>query len=141
MTETFDLQRFVDAQDPVYETVRQEMRDGRKRTHWMWFMFPQIAGLGFSAMSQRYALRSQDEARAFLEHPILGKRLLELTSLVMQVDGKSAHEIFGSPDDMKFHSCLTLFAEAVADNKLFEAALEKYFNGMPDVQTLHRLRA
>ena len=135
----FDLQRFVDAQAPVYERVRAELKSGRKQSHWMWFIFPQIAGLGHSAMAQRYAISSLREAEAYLKHPVLGARLRESTRLVLQVDGKSANEILGSPDDMKFHSCLTLFARAAPDEELFNAALDKYFEGRDDSLTLARL--
>jgi uncharacterized protein (DUF1810 family) len=135
----FDLQRFVDAQAPVYERVRAELRNGRKQSHWMWFIFPQIAGLGHSAMAQRYAISSLGEAEAYLEHPILGARLCECTNLIAQVEGKSAYQILSSPDDMKFHSCLTLFAQAAPEEPLFRAALDKYFDGAEDPQTLARL--
>jgi uncharacterized protein (DUF1810 family) len=135
----FDLQRFIVAQDRVIETVREELARGRKQSHWMWFFFPQIAGLGFSAMSQNYAISSLDEARAYLAHPILGERLRELTEIVLQAEGKSAHVIFGSPDDMKFRSCLTLFAEA-SHEEVFLRALDKFFEGTLDAATLGILR-
>jgi uncharacterized protein (DUF1810 family) len=135
----FDLQRFVAAQAPVYERVRAELKNGRKHSHWMWFIFPQIAGLGHSAMAQRYAISSLGEAEAYLKHPVLGARLRECTRLVLQVDGRSANEILGSPDDMKFHSCLTLFARAAPDEELFNAALDKYFDGRDDALTITRL--
>src|SRR5689334_1912049 len=125
----YNLQRFVDAQARVYDAVRAELEQGRKRSHWMWFIFPQIAGLGHSAMSMRYAISSLAEAEAYLKHPALGPRLRECTRLVMLVEGRSAREILGSPDDMKFHSCLTLFAKAAPDDSLFRDALEKYFDG------------
>src|SRR5918996_1049516 len=121
MNDPYRLSRFIEAQEPVYETVLRELEHGRKESHWMWFIFPQIAGLGHSAMAQRYAISSLDEAKAYLSHPILGPRLRECTRLVVQVDGKSAYEILGSPDDMKFHSCLTLFARAAPDEVLFNA--------------------
>ena len=135
----FDLQRFVDAQAAVYERVRAELKNGRKQSHWMWFIFPQFAGLGRSAMAQRYAISSLDEAKAYLAHPTLGPRLRECTRLVVRVDGKSAYEILGSPDDMKFRSCMTLFARAAPEEALFRTALEKYFDGVEDSQTLTRL--
>jgi uncharacterized protein (DUF1810 family) len=134
----FDLQRFVAAQEPVMDRVRNELRQGRKTSHWMWFVFPQIAGLGASAMSQRYAIASLDEARAYQKHPVLGPRLVECVNLVLAVEGRSAHQIFGSPDDLKFRSCLTLFAE-LGQNDMFRRALEKYFAGKPDQATLDRL--
>ena len=136
----FDLQRFVDAQEPVYERVRTELKNGRKRSHWMWFIFPQITGLGHSAMAQRYAISSLSEAKGYLAHPILGPRLRECTRLVVQVDGKSAYDILGSPDDMKFHSCTTLFARAAPQEQIFLDALEKYFGGAEDQATVARLR-
>lgn len=135
----FDLHRFVVAQQPVIDTVRNELRRGRKASHWMWFVFPQIEGLARSAMSQHYAIRSLDEARAYLDHPVLGARLVECVRLVIAVEGRSAHAIFGSPDDLKLHSCLTLFAE-VAEHDVFDRALAKYFDGRPDQATLDLLR-
>jgi uncharacterized protein (DUF1810 family) len=131
----FNLQRFTDAQTPVIAAVLAELRQGRKASHWMWFIFPQVAGLGFSAMSQKYAIGSADEAKAYLAHPVLGDRLRECVELVVEVEGGSAGEIFGAPDDMKFHSCLTLFAETSGE-ELFLRALDKYFDGSPDQATL-----
>jgi uncharacterized protein (DUF1810 family) len=139
MTDRFDLDHFVQAQEPVEAQVRQELSAGRKRSHWMWFVFPQLAGLGHSAMARRYAIASLDEARAYLEHPLLGPRLTGLTELVNRVEGRSVHEIFGSPDDLKFHSSMTLFALARPDMPVFRAALEKYFGGVLDKGTLDRL--
>jgi uncharacterized protein (DUF1810 family) len=136
--DAFDLDRFVTAQEPVIGRVRDELRRGRKTSHWMWFVFPQIAGLGTSAMSQRFAIRSLDEARAYLAHPVLGPRLVQCVRLLLDVEGKSAHEILGSPDDMKFHSSLTLFAEVATDD-IFQRALEKYFAGTEDAATLDLL--
>jgi uncharacterized protein (DUF1810 family) len=135
----YDLKRFTEAQDRVYDEVRAELKSGRKRTHWMWFIFPQIAGLGHSAMAQRYAISSAREAVAYLNHPILGPRLRECTRLVTLVAGRSAREILGQPDDMKFHSCLTLFAHAAPDDRIFRDALEKYFGGEFDRLTVERL--
>ena len=135
----YDLQRFVDAQNSVYGRVCAELRNGRKQSHWMWFIFPQIAGLGRSAMAQRYAISSLDEAKAYLNHPILGSRLRECTRLVLTVEGRSAYEILGSPDDMKFHSCLTLFAQAAPEDPIFRDALAKYFAGAEDSLTLAKL--
>lgn len=136
----FDLQRFVDAQAPVISRVRSELMAGRKQSHWMWFVFPQIAGLGHSAMAERYAISSLAEARAYLAHPILGTRLLECTALVIAIEGKSAHAIFGSPDDLKFRSYMSLFAAARPDQSAFAAALEKYFAGAPDAATSALIR-
>jgi uncharacterized protein (DUF1810 family) len=135
----YDLQRFVDAQDRVYDRVRAELSNGRKQTHWMWFIFPQIAGLGHSAMAQRYAISSLQEAQAYLDHAILGPRLRECTHLVTSIEGRSAREILGPPDDMKFRSCLTLFAQAAPDEQIFRDALDKYFDGAFDRATVERL--
>lgn len=138
-SDPFDLQRFVDEQDRVYDDVRAELRSGRKRTHWMWFVFPQIAGLGHSPMAQRYAISSLREAQAYLSHPILGLRLRECAQLVTRVEGRSARDILGPPDDMKFRSCLTLFAHATEDNQIFRDALQKYFGGEEDPLTVAML--
>jgi uncharacterized protein (DUF1810 family) len=132
----FNLERFVAAQDPIYHRVIGELRHGLKQSHWMWFVFPQITGLGHSAMAERYAISSLDEARAYLAHRILGPRLLECTQAVLDIDGKSAHAIFGSPDDVKFHSSMTLFARASNDATPFRAALDKYFDSKEDAGTL-----
>lgn len=139
MSDPYDLQRFVDAQDPVYDKVRAELRDGSKRSHWMWFIFPQIMGLGASPLARRFAISSLSEATAFLEHPILGPRLAECTRLVNLVEGRPIEQIFGSPDDLKFRSSMTLFAHATAENQVFVDALQKYFKGEFDPATLSRL--
>ena len=131
VTDPHDLERFVQAQASNYDDAITELRAGKKRTHWMWYIFPQLEGLGKSAMAQRYSIKSEAEARAYLEHPILGPRLLECTSAVVNTTGKSAHDIFGSPDDLKLHSSATLFAR-VSDNPLFHQILDKYFDGKPD---------
>ena len=123
---SFDLGRFVDAQDLILEQVRRELRDGRKRSHWMWFVFPQLNGLGHSAMARRYALASVEEAVAYLKHSILKPRLIECTGLVNNVDGRSISDIFGNPDDLKFHSCMTLFSSVPNAPSVFEDALAKY---------------
>ncbi len=136
----FDLRRFVEAQAPVWPHVLSELRAGRKQSHWMWFVFPQIAGLGHSTMAQHFAIASRAEARAYLDHAVLGPRLLEVTRLVLSVEGRSAHEVFGSPDDLKFRSSMTLF-DAVSPNDIFAAALRKYFNGARDAATLVKLVA
>ncbi|MFH0302184.1 DUF1810 domain-containing protein [Bradyrhizobium sp. 31Argb] len=138
MSDRFDLARFVDAQAPVYRQVVAELSRGRKQSHWMWFIFPQLAGLGFSAMAQRFAIASRDEAIAYLKHEILGPRLLECTRLVNAVDGKTIREILGSPDDLKFRSSMTLFA-AVSAVPEFPAALKKYYGGEADPRTLELL--
>lgn len=136
----FELERFAEAQANVIARVKDELRAGRKQSHWMWFIFPQLAGLGFSPMAQRYAISSLAEARAYLAHPLLGARLRECTELVLAIHGKTAHAIFGSPDDLKFRSCLSLFAEAAPDEIVFNIALAKYFAGAKDPRTLALLR-
>ena len=136
MSDPFDLQRFVDAQAGVHETALAELKAGRKRTHWMWFVFPQVAGLGSSSMAHAYAVSGLEEARAYLAHPILGPRLLACTAAVNAVTGRSAHDIFGSPDDLKFRSSMTLFARAAPDEPAFRKALAKYYGGREDPQTL-----
>lgn len=141
MSDRFDLNRFVAAQDPVYEQVREELAAGRKRTHWMWFVFPQIAGLGYSPMAQRYAISGLEEARAYLAHPVLGPRLLECTKLVLGHAGRSANAIFGSPDDMKLRSCMTLFAAAHRDAGVFQRVIDAFYDGKGDESTLERLEA
>lgn len=139
MSDPYTLQRFVDAQEPVYDTVRAELRSGSKRTHWIWFIFPQIAGLGRSDMAQRFAISSLDEAKAYLAHPVLGPRLRECARLVADIDGKAIDRIFWHPDDMKFCSSMTLFAQASPDNAVFVECLDKYFDGRSDEATLARL--
>lgn len=134
-----NLQRFIEAQAPIYEQVLAELRAGRKRSHWIWFIFPQIAGLGHSPTAQHYAIRSLDEARAYIEDPVLGPRLRECTGIVNQIEGRTIYEILGPPDDLKFRSSMTLFSKATNDNQVFAAALTKYFDGKPDAQTLQRL--
>lgn len=139
MPDAFDLDRFVQAQDPVLAQVRRELGEGRKRTHWMWFVFPQLEGLGRSAAARRYAIGSLAEARAYLQHPVLGPRLVECVELVNKVEGRSVHEIFGGPDDLKFHSSMTLFASARPGASVFREALDKHFGGAPDPLTADRL--
>lgn len=136
MSDPFDLQRFVDAQEGVMDSVLTELRAGRKRSHWMWFVFPQLRGLGRSEMAQRYAIASLDEARAYLAQPLLGARLRECSELAWKVQGHSAHEIFGAPDDQKFWSSMTLFAKADPSVAIFEECLRKYFGGRSDPGTL-----
>jgi len=130
------LADFVAAQDRVYDQVRRELAAGCKQSHWMWFVFPQLAGLGHSAMSRRFALASREEARRYWEHPVLGPRLRECTRLVLDCGTSDAHAIFGSPDDLKFRSCMTLFARAVPEEPLFQAALDRFFGGQADRRTL-----
>jgi uncharacterized protein (DUF1810 family) len=135
----FRLQRFVIAQDPVLKRVLSELESGMKLGHWMWFIFPQIRGLGRSTTSIEYAISCREEAQAYLQHPVLGPRLKECTRLVLQVEGRSANNIFGSPDDMKFRSSMTLFADVSESGDIFKQALQKYFNGVPDPLTIERL--
>jgi uncharacterized protein (DUF1810 family) len=135
----FDLDRFVRAQAGIYESVLAELKNGRKRTHWMWFIFPQVDGLGFSAMSKRYAIKSMEEAHQYLQHPVLGSRLLECTQALLEVEGRSVTDIFGYPDDLKLKSCMTLFMQAAQPGSVFGGVLEKYFHGKQDKQTLQIL--
>ena len=135
----YDLQRFVDAQNGVFEQACSELRQGRKRGHWMWFIFPQIQGLGHSPLASRFAISSREEAEAYLKHPLLGSRLREITGIVTLVEGPSIEEIFGYPDDLKFRSCMTLFSHATPENQIFKDALQKYFGGKSDGLTLERL--
>lgn len=128
--------RFLDAQDPVYAEVCAELRAGAKTTHWMWFIFPQLKALGRSSTAKYYGLESLDEARAYAAHPVLGARLRECAGLVLAHRGLSAHQIFRSPDDLKFRSSMTLFARAAPDEPCFEAALAQYYGGEPDAATL-----
>jgi uncharacterized protein (DUF1810 family) len=137
-SDPFHLERFILAQERVYPRVLSELAAGEKMSHWMWFIFPQIQGLGRSPISIEYAISSRDEARAYLQHPVLGPRLKECTGLVLRVEGRSAFEIFDTPDDIKFRSCMTLFAQ-VSNDDIFQRALDKYFHGVPDRLTLNRL--
>jgi len=133
----FDLERFVTAQEPVFAAVLEELRIGQKRSHWMWFVFPQLRGLGHSSMAQFYGIGSLAEARAYLAHTLLGSRLHLCTRTVLAVDGRSLHAIFGAPDDAKFCSCMTLFSRAAApDEHVFEQALDRYCDGQADRRTL-----
>ncbi|KAA0688196.1 DUF1810 domain-containing protein [Azospirillum brasilense] len=141
MDDPFDLQRFVNAQEPVFATVLEELQCGRKQSHWMWFIFPQLRGLGRSATAEFYSIDSLNEARAYLAHPTLGPRLEKATRAVLAVQGRTLHEIFGSPDDMKFHSSMTLFAFAAGEAAtLYQEALTRYSNGRMDEATLALLR-
>ena len=135
----YDLQRFIEAQNSCFERVCGELREGRKQSHWMWFIFPQLQGLGRSPMAIRYAISSKQEAQAYLDHSILGPRLRHCTELVLSVEGRSIQHILGTPDDLKFRSSMTLFMTAASENTLFKAALEKYFAGEPDRLTIQRL--
>jgi uncharacterized protein (DUF1810 family) len=135
-----NLDRFVTAQNPVFDRVLEELAAGRKRTHWMWFVFPQLAGLGRSDMARFYAIADLDEAQRYLAHPVLGPRLVRCTELVVAVEGRTAHEIFGSPDDLKFRSSMTLFMQPKDAPAIFAAALDKYFAAEPDQVTLALIR-
>jgi uncharacterized protein (DUF1810 family) len=137
----FDLRRFADAQDRVYDTVLAELRAGAKRSHWIWFVFPQLRGLGHSATAARYGISSLDEARAYVAHPVLGPRLRECARLVAQIDGRSIEEVVGRPDNLKLRSSMTLFAHAAEDNDDFVAVLDKFYNGIEDPATIEKLAA
>jgi len=138
-SDSYNLERFVIAQDSIYRRVLSELQAGTKMGHWMWFIFPQVRGLGRSPTSIEYAISSRDEAQAYLQHPVLGHRLKECTQLVLNVNGRSATNIFGTPDDIKFRSSMTLFAQVSRDDDIFHRALQKYFEGVPDRLTLDRL--
>ena len=131
-----DLSRFLKAQDYDYDNALREIRSGRKRSHWMWYIFPQVQGLGFSSTAQYYAIRNLEEAKDYLAHPILGARLREISAALLELDGLSAHEIFGYPDDLKLRSCMTLFRLADLDDSLFQEVLDKYYDGEPDSRTV-----
>jgi uncharacterized protein (DUF1810 family) len=138
-TDPHHLQRFVDAQSSEYEQVCAELRGGHKRTHWIWFIFPQLKGLGRSETASYYGIASRQEAEAYLAHPLLGPRLRECTRLVNMVEGRSVDQIFGYPDNLKFRSSMTLFASTGSDNQIFKDALQKYFAGQPDQRTIELL--
>lgn len=137
--DTFDLSRFIDAQDRAYDLALVELKNGQKRTHWMWYIFPQVDGLGYSATSKYYAIKSLEEARQYLNHPVLGQRLLECAEAVFAVESRSASEIFGYPDDLKLKSSMTLFAYIAVPGCVFSRVLDKYFNGEQDTLTLQIL--
>jgi uncharacterized protein (DUF1810 family) len=139
-SDPYDLDRFVRAQAADYDQALSELREGKKRSHWMWYIFPQMEGLGLSPMSRQYAIKSADEARAYLDHPILGPRLQECATVVYDIDGRSAFDIFGAPDDMKLRSSATLFA-SVSGGGVFEQIIQKYFEGQHDEKTLQTLRS
>lgn len=138
-SDPYNLQRFVDAQRDCYERVCQELSEGYKQSHWMWFIFPQLKGLGHSPMANLYGISSLQEADAYLKHPVLGPRLRHCTDLVLRTEGRSVEDIFGDPDDLKFRSCMTLFANTIGDTAIFKDALHKFFAGNPDPLTLARL--
>ncbi len=134
------LKRFLDAQVDDYNRALGEIRHGKKQSHWMWYIFPQIAGLGFSETAKYYALHNLDEARDYLEHPVLGSRLIEISKALLAIEGKTANQILGSPDDLKLHSCMTLFSQVESADPVFEAVLERYYGGQPDQRTLALLQ-
>jgi uncharacterized protein (DUF1810 family) len=138
LTDPYNLGRFLDAQERVYAQVIAELRGGEKRSHWMWFIFPQFTGLGRSAMAQEFAIRSREEVVAYLGESVLGSRLRECTALVNAASGRTIHEIFGTPDDVKFHSSMTLF-DAVSNDPVFRAAISKFYQGKPDPRTISLL--
>ena len=140
MADIYNLKRFIEAQDPVYKHVREELRAGAKVSHWMWFVFPQLKPLSHSATAQYYGIASLPEARAYRQHPLLGVRLKECTELVLAIEGRTAHQIFGSPDDLKFRSSMTLFERAVQEEPVFSRALDTYFDGERDRSTLELLQ-
>jgi uncharacterized protein (DUF1810 family) len=137
--DSFELSRFISAQERIYDIVLDELRSGRKRTHWMWYIFPQIDGLGHSSTTKHYAIKSMEEARQYLAHPVLGTRLVECAEAVLAVEGRSISDIFGYPDDLKLKSSMTLFASIAEPNSVFERILDKYFQGERDVRTLRLL--
>ena len=139
MSDPHNLQRFVDAQKDVFETVCAELTAGRKRSHWMWFIFPQLKNLGHSPTAQFYGISGRDEAQAYLHHPLLGQRLRHCTQLLLATHERSIHQILGSPDDLKFRSCMTLFAHVTEDNQPFVDAVNKYYGGKFDDRTLELL--
>lgn len=141
MTDNIELIKFLDAQNQVYLKALSEIKKGKKTTHWMWYIFPQIKGLGSSETAQYYAIKNLNEATAYLKHPILGKHLIEIAQELYNLKGKTVTQILGTPDDMKLRSCMTLFANVKNANPLFNNVLEKYFNGVPDELTLHLLNS
>ena len=136
MNDIFQLKRFLDAQEVIYPDVVRELKQGRKESHWMWYIFPQIKGLGKSHISQKYALRSLEEASAYVQHPILGNRLHECTEFVVSIEGNTVEQIFGYPDYLKFHSSITLFSQVENHNPIFDSALKKYFDHQKEQLTL-----
>ena len=135
----YNLSRFVQAQEQTYDQALAELNAGRKRSHWMWYVFPQLDGLGSSPITKRYSIKSEAEARAYLDHPVLGQRLVDCAEAILRVEGKSAREILGSPDDLKLKSCATLFARVSPPGSVFERILEKFYSGEPDAATLRLL--
>lgn len=136
----YDLKRFYKAQEYDYETALSEIRNGRKESHWMWYIFPQVAGLGRSTMAEYYAIRSKEEAKAYIEDPVLGKRLIEISQALLQVDSDDAEKVMGWPDNLKLKSCMTLFAEVAPEQPVFRNVLEKFYDGEMDGKTLDILK-
>ena len=136
MATQYNLQRFIDAQQNKFQIALNEIKNGRKQSHWMWFIFPQIDGLGFSEMAKFYAIKNIAEASLYFEHPVLGARLIEISTALLAIDGKTANQVFGSPDDLKLRSCMTLFSSLPNTNPVFENVLKKYFKGIKDTKTL-----
>ncbi len=136
MTDQYNLKRFIDAQESKFQNALNEIKNGRKQSHWMWFIFPQIAGLGYSETSKFYAIKDTVEASLYLEHFVLGSRLIEISEALIKIEGKTANQIFGSPDDLKLKSCMTLFSSIQNTNSIFKTVLKKYFNGTKDLKTL-----
>jgi len=140
MSKENNLNRFIDAQERDYQTALTEIRNGRKRSHWMWYIFPQVQGLGFSETSRFYAVKDLDEAEAFLQHPILGSRLIDICNALLGLESNNANQIFGSPDDLKLKSCMTLFAALSNTDPVFRLVLDKFFNGRKDQKTLQLIK-
>jgi uncharacterized protein (DUF1810 family) len=136
----FDLGRFISAQERIYDSVFTELKGGQKRSHWMWYIFPQIDGLGHSSTTKHYSIKSMEEARQYLSHPVLGTRLLECAETVLATEGRTVSEIFGYPDDLKLKSCMTLFAAASDPGSVFDRVLDKYFHGQRDARTLQLIK-
>jgi uncharacterized protein (DUF1810 family) len=139
MEKSYDLNRFLEAQETKFQDALSEIRNGKKQTHWMWFVFPQIDGLGMTETTKFYAIRDITEATLFLQHPVLGKRLIEITKAFLDIEGKTANEILGKPDDRKLKSCMTLFGSLKSANPIFQKILDKYYQGTKDEKTLQLL--
>lgn len=139
MNDQYNLQRFIDAQQRDYAAALSEIRNGRKRSHWMWYIFPQVQGLGFSSTSKHYAIKDINEAQSYLEHPVLGERLIEISNTLLKLPTDNASNVFGSPDDMKLHSSMTLFSEVPGADGVFQKVLDKFFHGKKDPLTLRQL--
>ena len=136
MPDPYNLNRFTNAQESKFQDALNEIKNGRKQSHWMWFIFPQVQGLGFSEISRFYAIKDIAEASLYLAHPVLGARLIEMSKALLEIEGKTANQVFGSPDDLKLKSCMTLFSSVQNTHPVFKAILEKYFNGVKDAKTL-----